>query len=66
MDCASTPSAPRLRGNDESGKVLDDNFLIACRTGAIRPNIIQRAGKPAMPLADFLRGKTISAGTRLA
>jgi methionyl-tRNA formyltransferase len=65
MDCAGTPSAPRLRGNDESGVVLDDQLTIACNPGAIRPIFIQRAGKPAMPLADFLRGKTIPAGTRL-
>ncbi len=48
------------------GTVLDDRLLIACNPGAIRPAIIQRAGKPAMPLADFLRGKTIPAGTRLS
>jgi methionyl-tRNA formyltransferase len=47
------------------GLVLDDFLTIACHSGAIRPTIIQRAGKPAMPLADFLRGKAIPAGTRL-
>ncbi|MGL5838740.1 MAG: methionyl-tRNA formyltransferase, partial [Sphingorhabdus sp.] len=48
------------------GLVLDDNLTIACAVGAIRPTIIQRAGKPAMPLSDFLRGNQIPAGTRLA
>jgi methionyl-tRNA formyltransferase len=47
------------------GTVLDDRLLIACSDGAIRPTIIQRAGKPAMAIADFLRGKTIPAGTIL-
>ncbi len=50
----------------EPGLVLDDQLLIACGIGAIRPTIIQRAGKPAMPVADFLRGKAIPAGTRLS
>jgi methionyl-tRNA formyltransferase len=49
----------------EPGSVIDDNLLIACNPGAIRPTIIQRAGKPAMPLADFLRGKAIPVGTIL-
>ena len=47
------------------GEVLDDSLLIACATGAIRPTAIQRAGKPAMAIADFLRGKTIPIGTIL-
>ena len=47
------------------GEVLDDSLLIACATGAIRPTAIQRAGKPAMAIADFLRGKTIPVGTIL-
>jgi methionyl-tRNA formyltransferase len=49
----------------DPGTVLGDNLLIACVSGAIRPTLIQRAGKPAMPLADFLRGNAIPAGTRL-
>lgn len=50
----------------ESGTVVDDQLTIACATGAIRPNIIQRAGKPVMPLADFLRGNAIRVGTLLS
>jgi methionyl-tRNA formyltransferase len=49
----------------EPGTVLDDQLTITCATCAIRPSLIQRAGKPAMPLADFLRGNQIPAGTRL-
>jgi methionyl-tRNA formyltransferase len=45
---------------------IDDQFTIACNTGAIRPKIIQRAGKPAMPIKDFLRGKSIPPGTLLS
>jgi methionyl-tRNA formyltransferase len=45
--------------------VLDDQLTIACGVNAIRPTIIQRAGKPAMPTADLLRGKAIPAGTIL-
>ncbi len=49
----------------DPGTVLDDQLTIACAIGAIRPTFIQRAGKPAMPTADLLRGKAIPAGTRL-
>lgn len=58
-------AANRLDVVGAAATVLDDQLTIACATGAIRPTIIQRAGKPAMPLADFLRGKAIAAGTRL-
>ncbi len=61
-----TSRDPRLRGDNEIGIVLDDNLTIACATDAIRPTLIQRAGKPAMPTADLLRGKPIPPGTILA
>lgn len=47
------------------GLVLDDRLTIACGSGAIRPTLIQRAGKPVMALDDFLRGNAIPAGTLL-
>ncbi|WP_298464816.1 methionyl-tRNA formyltransferase [uncultured Erythrobacter sp.] len=55
-----------FEGNDEPGTVLDDNLTIACGSGSIRPLRLQRAGKPAMDLADFLRGRSVEAGTILA
>ncbi|NJM50139.1 MAG: methionyl-tRNA formyltransferase [Sphingomonadales bacterium] len=48
-----------------SGCILDTHLTIACASGAIRPVSIQRAGKPAMALGDFLRGNQIAAGTQL-
>ncbi len=47
------------------GTVLDDGLAIACGTGALRPTLIQRAGKGAMPVVDLLRGFPIPAGTVL-
>ncbi len=44
------------------GTVLDERLTIACGTGAIRPVTLQRAGKPAMALDDFLRGNAVSQG----
>ena len=46
-------------------QVLDDQLSVACGIGTIRPTLIQRAGKPAMPAADLLRGKAIPSGTIL-
>jgi methionyl-tRNA formyltransferase len=57
---------PRLRGGSAIGEVLDDDFTIACGSGAIRPVKLQRAGKPAMSREDFLRGRPVAAGTKLA
>ena len=55
----------RFRGNDEVGIVLDTQLTIACASGAIRPTLIQRAGKSAMTVAELLRGFTIPEGAKL-
>lgn len=47
------------------GTVLDADFTIACGTGAIRPLMLQRAGKPVLDRAEFLRGRAVAAGTVL-
>jgi methionyl-tRNA formyltransferase len=47
------------------GTVIDDQLTIACNPGAIRPTLIQRAGKAAMSTSDLLRGLKIPTGTRL-
>jgi methionyl-tRNA formyltransferase len=47
------------------GTVIDDRLTIACNPGAIRPTLIQRAGKSAMTPGDLLRGFAIPTGTRL-
>lgn len=48
------------------GTVLDDDFAIACGSGAIRPLRLQRAGKPVLDRAEFLRGRPVAKGTILA
>ncbi|WP_239804511.1 methionyl-tRNA formyltransferase [Croceicoccus hydrothermalis] len=45
--------------------VLDDMLTIACGYGALRPTVVQRAGKPAMRTADMLRGYPIPAGSEI-
>ena len=50
----------------QPGTILDDQLTIACAEGAIRPTIIQRAGRPAMPTEDFLRGFVVAPGTVIA
>jgi methionyl-tRNA formyltransferase len=47
------------------GTVLDDKLTVACGTGALRPRLVQRAGKGAMAPADLLRGFPIPKGTIL-
>ena len=51
--------------NGAPGTVLDDELTIACSHAALRPLVVQRAGKPAMPAADFLRGRDVPLGTLL-
>jgi len=53
----------RLRGND--GLVLNDELLIECGDGAIRPLQVQRAGRGVMAPRELLRGFPIPKGTIL-
>ena len=52
-------------GTSQVGLVLDDQLTIACGTGAIRPVLVQRAGRPTMQTADMLRGWAIGAAATL-
>ncbi|WP_454280908.1 methionyl-tRNA formyltransferase [Sphingomonas sp. Marseille-Q8236] len=47
------------------GEVLDDRLTIACGTSALRPLIVQRAGRGVSSAEELLRGFAIPAGTRL-
>jgi methionyl-tRNA formyltransferase len=47
------------------GTVLDASLRIACGDGALRPLVLQRAGKAPQPRESFLRGFSIAAGTVL-
>ena len=62
---AETARLPGLAAYGE-GHTIDPELSIACGTGAIRPVTIQRAGKPAMSRADFLRGRPVPVGTVLS
>ena len=55
-----------VEASGEPGTVLDDQFTIACGSGALRPVELQRAGKPAMALGDYLRGRPVAVGTTVA
>jgi methionyl-tRNA formyltransferase len=59
-------TAERARGSGEAGEVLDDQLTIACGSGAIRPTLLQRAGKSPMSAEELLRGFAIAVGTVLA
>ena len=54
-----------VEGAGDAGRVLDDVLTVATGEGALRPLIVQRAGKPAMDTAALLRGRPISTGTVL-
>ena len=58
-------AADIVAAHGATGEIMDDQLTIACGINAIRPTLIQRAGKPIMPTADLLRGKAIPAGTIL-
>jgi methionyl-tRNA formyltransferase len=49
----------------QPGAVLDDRLAIACGVGAVRPLVVQRAGRAPMSPEELLRGFAIPAGTVL-
>ena len=59
-------AADVVEGRGEPGATIDERLTIVCGTGALRPTLIQRAGRPAMDTSAFLRGRAVAAGTRLA
>lgn len=58
-------AAEVVEGSGAPGITLDAALTMACGEGALRPTLIQRAGKPAMEAAALLRGRAIAAGTVL-
>ncbi|MFN7158453.1 MAG: methionyl-tRNA formyltransferase, partial [Erythrobacter cryptus] len=54
------------QGAGAPGTVLDEDFTIACGEGAIRPLRLQRAGRPVLARAEFLRGRPVVRGSVLA
>ncbi|MGI9373239.1 MAG: methionyl-tRNA formyltransferase [Hyphomicrobiales bacterium] len=51
--------------NAVPGTVLNDTLTIACGTSAVNLVSLQRAGKGAMGVEDFLRGMPLAAGVKL-
>jgi methionyl-tRNA formyltransferase len=61
-----TLAAEAADDDGPAGTVLDDRLTIACGERAIRPTLVQRAGRGAMSTAELLRGFAIPPGTVLA
>ena len=57
--------AEAVDASGKPGEVMDDRLTIACGDGAIRPLLVQRAGRGPMVPADLLRGFAIPPGTIL-
>ena len=55
-----------VAGSGPPGTVANDKLKIACGERAIRPLIVQRAGRSRMILDDLLRGFAIPKGAHLA
>ena len=52
-------------GIGAAGEVLTDGLRIACGSGAVQINRLQRAGKGAMDVTEALRGWQVSPGDRM-
>ena len=52
--------AKKINKSGASSTILNKDFMIACKDGAILPTLIQREGKKVVSLEDFLRGFTFS------
>jgi methionyl-tRNA formyltransferase len=58
--------AAHAEGSGEAGILLDAAGTVACGEGALRLVQVQPAGKQPMGADDFLRGRRLGAGARLA
>ncbi|MDV3257686.1 MAG: methionyl-tRNA formyltransferase [Sphingomonas sp.] len=58
-------AATMVEATGAPGEVIDDELTIACGSGAVRPSLVQRAGKSPMPAVELLRGFAIPRGTLL-
>lgn len=58
-------AAELMDASGSAGTVLDDDMTIACSDGAIKPTLIQKAGRPKLTLAEFLNGTQIPVSTSL-
>lgn len=59
-------AAEAVEAQGVAGEVLDERLTIACGEGALRPFLLQRAGRQPMGIEELLRGFSIPKGTRLA
>jgi methionyl-tRNA formyltransferase len=59
-------AAENARGVAMPGEVIDGRLTVACGNGALRPTVLQRAGKGPMGAEELLRGFPIPQGTMLA
>lgn len=55
-----------MMSGSSPGVTVDNALTIACNPGAIRPKLVQRAGRSAMTPRELLRGFAVPIGTRLA
>ena len=49
-----------------AGETVDGRLAIACGDGALRPTLVQRAGRSVTSAEEMLRGFPVAAGTRVA
>ncbi len=57
--------AIKFSANGSPGALLDENFIVACKSDSIQILEIQRQGKNKQTIKDFLLGKKITKGTIL-
>ena len=57
--------AKKINELGKSSTILNKDFMIACKDGAILPLLIQREGKKVFSIDDFLRGFTFSIQDKL-
>lgn len=57
-------AAAAADGSGTPGEVLDDALTVACGTGAVRLQRVQRAGRAAMESDAYLRGQAVPKGTQ--
>jgi methionyl-tRNA formyltransferase len=56
----------QVEGSGAAGELLDDEFTVACGTGAVRLIEVQKAGGKPIAAAQFLHGARLEKGMKLS
>ena len=57
--------ATKHKDKGQQSTILNKEFMLACNDGSILPTLIQREGKKAVEVKDFIKGFTFTVNDKI-